>query len=65
MSHSSALSHHLCSSTHTMQTSTTLLCPSWTPLSTFTLSDNALTRTRTDTNATETRKFYRVDISKP
>ncbi len=50
---------------YTMQTSTTLLGPSWTPLTTFTLSDNGLTRTLTDTNATETRKFYRVDISKP
>ncbi|WP_395749867.1 hypothetical protein [Prosthecobacter sp.] len=37
----------------------------WTPLTTFTIDDNGNTRTITDTNATGTRKFYRVEITRP
>ena len=37
----------------------------WTPLTTFTITDNGNTRTITDTNAIGTRKFYRVEITNP
>lgn len=52
--------------TYTVVTSTTL-GPSaiWTPLTTFTISDNGNNRTITDTSAAGPRKFYRVEISKP
>ncbi len=51
-----------------MQTSLTLITPSWLPLTTFTTfttSDAATVRTVTDTSATGARKFYRVDITRP
>jgi hypothetical protein len=51
--------------TYTVQTSLTLLAPSWLPLTTFTTSDAATVRTVTDTSATGERKFYRVDITRP
>jgi hypothetical protein len=37
----------------------------WTPLTTFTESDNGDERTVTDLNATGATKFYRVEITKP
>lgn len=37
----------------------------WTPLTSFTITDNGLTRTITDLDATGARKFYRVEITKP
>ena len=48
-----------------LQTSTTLLGGSWGPLVGGTLSDDGEERTITDPNATGTRKFYRVEITKP
>lgn len=51
--------------TYIVQTSTTLLAPSWSPLTSFTIADNGTTRTITDTSANGARKFYRVEISKP
>lgn len=51
--------------TYTVQTGTTLLAPSWLPLTTFTTSDAATVRTVTDTSATGARKFYRVEITRP
>jgi len=51
--------------TYNVQTSLTLLAPSWLPLTTFTTSDTATVRTVTDTSATGARKFYRVEITKP
>lgn len=52
--------------TYTVKTST-ILGPSavWTNLTGFTISDNGTTRTITDTSAAGTRKFYRVQITKP
>ena len=37
----------------------------WSPLTGFTISDNGLTRTITDTNAAGATKFYKVEITKP
>ena len=52
--------------TYTIKTSNTLGPGAvWTNLTTFTISDNGNTRTITDTSATGSRKFYRVEISKP
>lgn len=52
--------------TYTVITSPTLGAGAvWTPLTTFTIDDNGNTRTITDTSATGTRKFYRVEITKP
>jgi hypothetical protein len=51
--------------TYTVQTGTTLLAPSWLPLTTFTTSDAATVRTVTDTSGTGVRKFYRVEITRP
>jgi len=51
--------------TYTVQTSLTLLVPSWLPLTTFTTSDAATVRTVTDTSASGARKFYRVEITRP
>jgi len=51
--------------TYTVQTSTTLLTPSWLTLATFTTSDAATVRTVTDTSATGSRRFYRVQITRP
>ncbi len=51
--------------TYTVQSSTTLLGGSWSPLSSFTSSDNALMRTVTDLSAAGPWKFYRVHITKP
>lgn len=51
--------------TYTVQTGTTLLSPNWLPLTTFTTSDDASVRTVTDTSAAGSRKFYRVDITRP
>lgn len=53
------------SRTYTLMTSATLEPLSWSPLATGVISDNSLTRTVTDTSATDTRKFYRVEITKP
>lgn len=50
---------------YTVQTSATLLAPSWLPLTTFTTSDVGTVRTVTDTSATGSRKFYRVQITRP
>ena len=51
--------------TYTIMTSTTLLSPGWSTLTTTTTVDLGLQRTITDTSATGTRKFYRIEISKP
>lgn len=52
--------------TYTVKTSPTLgVGAVWTPLTTFTISDNGLTRTITDTSATGARKFYVIEITKP
>lgn len=51
--------------TYTVQTSLSLLSSSWQTLTTFTVSDAATVRTITDTQATEPRKFYRVQITRP
>ncbi|MGV3663561.1 MAG: hypothetical protein ACO1TE_25550 [Prosthecobacter sp.] len=52
--------------TYTVITSPTLGAGAvWTPLTAFTIDDNGDTRTITDTSATGTRKFYRVEITKP
>lgn len=51
--------------TYTVQSSTTLLGGSWSPLSSFTSSDNALMRTVTDLSAAGPWKLYRVHITKP
>jgi len=51
--------------TYTVQTSLTLVSSSWQPLTTTTISDVATVRTVTDTQATEPRKFYRVQITRP
>ncbi|MBE2284932.1 MAG: hypothetical protein IAE77_15840 [Prosthecobacter sp.] len=37
----------------------------WTPLTSFTITDNGSTRTITDTDTTGARKFYRVEVSQP
>lgn len=50
--------------TYTVETSTLLLSNSWSTLSPFSISDAGQQRTVTDTNATGTRKFYRVKITK-
>lgn len=50
--------------TYSIQTSTTLLSGSWTTLSGGTTSNNGNVRTITDPNATGTRRFYRVQITK-
>lgn len=52
--------------TYTVLTSPTLgIGAVWTPLTTFTTSDNGLTRTITDTSATGSKKFYQIQIAKP
>lgn len=52
--------------TYTIRTSTTLGTGAvWTTLTGHTISDNGLTRTITDTDASGARKFYRVEILKP
>jgi hypothetical protein len=51
--------------TYTVQTSLSLLASGWQTLTTFTISDAATVRTVTDTQATEPRKFYRVQITRP
>ena len=48
-----------------IQTSTTLLNGSWSPLAGGTVINNGSTRTVTDPNATGPRKFYRVQITWP
>lgn len=50
---------------YTIETSTTLLGGSWTPLVGGIVTDNATTRTITDPNASGVRKFYRIEITKP
>lgn len=51
--------------TYSVQTSTTLQPVSWLPLTSLTTSDAGAVRTVTDTSATGTRKFYRVQITRP
>jgi uncharacterized delta-60 repeat protein len=52
--------------TYTVKSSLTLGPGStWAPLTSFTVSDDGLTRTITDTNAVEGAKFYKVEITKP
>jgi hypothetical protein len=52
--------------TYTVMTSPALGAGAvWTPLTKFTIDDNGDTRTITDTSATGTRKFYRVEITRP
>ncbi|MDZ4405426.1 hypothetical protein [Prosthecobacter sp.] len=51
--------------TYTVQCNTTLASTDWAPLTTFTTTDAGQQRTITDTSATGTRKFYRVQITKP
>lgn len=52
--------------TYTVKTSTTLGPGAvWSPLTSFTITDNGTTRTITDTSATGARRFYRVEISRP
>jgi hypothetical protein len=52
--------------TYTIVTSPTLGAGAvWTPLTTFTITDNGTTRTVTDTNATGPTKFYRVEVTNP
>ncbi|MDZ4405736.1 hypothetical protein [Prosthecobacter sp.] len=52
--------------TYTVKTSPTLgPAAIWTDLTGFTTSDNGSERTVTDTSATGTQKFYRVQITKP
>ena len=50
--------------TYVIQTSTLLTAPSWSTLTGATVSDNGTERTVTDPNASGTRKFYRVQISR-
>jgi hypothetical protein len=58
-------SPRLAGRSYTVQTSTTLLAPSWLPLTTFTISDDGTIRTVTDTSTLGIRKFYRVQITRP
>jgi hypothetical protein len=51
--------------TYTVKTSPDLSAASWTTLTGTTTSDNGTQRTITDTAASETRKFYKVEITKP
>ena len=52
--------------TYTVKSSLTLDTGAvWSPLTGFTISDNGLTRTITDTNAAGAAKFYKVEITKP
>jgi hypothetical protein len=52
--------------TYTVKSSLTLGPGStWAPLTSFTVSDDGLTRTITDTNAVEGANFYKVEITKP
>lgn len=50
---------------YTVISSPDLSAASWTPLSGSTYSDNGSQRTVTDTSATATKKFYKVEITKP
>ena len=50
---------------YVVKSSTDLTAGSWGPTSVSAPSDNGTERTLTDTAATEPRKFYRVDITKP
>jgi hypothetical protein len=51
--------------TYTVKSSESLSPPNWIPLSGSTLSDNGNERTVIDTEATEAKKFYVVEISTP
>ena len=51
--------------TYTIKTSTSLLNGSWISLTGGTVSDIGTERTITDTSATEPRKFYKVEITRP
>lgn len=52
--------------TYTVKSSLTLAPGStWDPLTSFSILDNGITRTITDLDATGTRKFYKVEITKP
>ena len=50
---------------YTVKTSPDLAAASWTTLAGSTSSDNGSQRTVTDTSASETKKFYTVEIVKP
>ena len=50
---------------YTVQFRTSLTSGTWQPLADTTQSDNGNERTVTDTSATGTTKFYRVNVSKP
>lgn len=50
---------------YTVQTSTTLLVPSWITLTGTTETDDGDERTVTDPGASGERKFYKVEIAKP
>lgn len=51
--------------TYTVQSTLTLTPASWQSLSSSITTDDGPTRTVTDTNATSSRKLYRVQITKP
>ena len=51
--------------TYTVKVRTDLLTGTWQPLTGTTQADNGTQRTVTDTGATEDRKFYRIEITKP
>ena len=51
--------------TYTVKYCTDLLTGTWQPLTTATQTDNGTQRIVTDTSATEGRKFYRIEITKP
>ena len=51
--------------TYTVKFKTDVTAATWTTLPGVTFTDNGLERTVTDPTATEARKFYQVEISKP
>ena len=51
--------------TYTVQSSLTMEPESWSALTGGIVSDNGDERTVTDPNATEARKFYRIEVQKP
>ena len=51
--------------TYSVEYRTSLTAGTWQPLTGTTQSDNGAERTITDTSATGTAKFYRVNVSKP
>lgn len=62
-SHTITISPLLADRSYTVLFSTNLT--DWLPLTSMTIQDNGQTRTVTDPDATATKKFYRVEITKP